>query len=166
LQTESYRRVNRIKESILPIDECAARENFRKAAQLGCANSQVVLGQAYSKARLGCAKNPAIALHYFRLAARQGVPAADHEISTLFGFAKHGDIVTPNGFLAFKHARRAAEDGNIPSFWQVGHFYEKGVGVKPSFPKAREWYLKGAAKQDENCMMALDSLKSLSFGAT
>lgn len=166
LQTQSYRRTNKIKESLLPIDDKAALENYRKAAHLGCANSQLVLGLAYSKPRLGCTKNPAVALHYFRIAARQGVPTADHEISTLFGFAEEGDIVTPNGFLAFKHARRAAEDGYLSSFWQVGHFYQKGVGVAVSLLKAREWYLKGAARKDEDCMKALDSLKSLSFGAT
>lgn len=94
------------------------------------------------------------------------MPAADHEISTLLGFAKEGDIVTPNGALAFKHARRAAEDGYVLSFWQVGHFYEKGVGVKVNLLKAWNWYLKGAAKQDEDCMRALDGLKSSSFGAT
>lgn len=166
LQTQSYRRTNKIKESLLPLDDKAALENYRKAAHLGCANSQLVLGLAYSKPRLGCTKNPAVALHYFRIAARQGVPTADHEISTLFGFAEEGDIVTPNGFLAFKHARRAAEDGYLSSFWQVGHFYQKGVGVAVSLLKAREWYLKGAARKDEDCMKALDSLKSLSFGAT
>ncbi|KAE9984415.1 hypothetical protein BLS_002446 [Venturia inaequalis] len=166
LQTQSYRKLNKIKESLLPINDQAALENYRKAAHLGCANSQVVLGLAYSTPRLGCTKNPAVALHYFRIAARQGAPTADHEISTLFGFAKEGDIVTPNGFLAFKHARRAAEDGYLSSFWQVGHFYHKGVGVQPNLPKAREWYLKGAARKDEDCMRALDSLKSLSFGAT
>lgn len=166
LQTKSYRRTNKIKESILPINDAEALEHYRKAAHLGCADSQVVLGLAYSKARLGCAKNPAIALHYFRIAARQGAPTADHEISTLFGFAMERDIVRPNGFLAFKHARRAAEDGYLSSFWQIGHFYQKGVGVKVSLPKAREWYLKGAARKDEDCMKALDSLKSLNFGTT
>ncbi|TID24147.1 hypothetical protein E2P81_ATG02454 [Venturia nashicola] len=166
LQTQSYRKTTKIKESLLPIDDKAALENYTKAAHLGCANSQIALGLAYSKPRLGCLKNPAVALHYFRIAARQGAPTADHEISTLFGFAEEGDIVPPNGFLAFKHARRAAGDGFLPAFWQVGHFYQKGVGVKCSLPKAREWYLKGAARKDEDCMRALDSLKTLSFGAT
>jgi TPR repeat protein len=158
MQTTTYRKHNKIKESIIPIDENAARENFIKAARLGCSKSQLRLGFAYGTARLGCPKNIPIALHYFRLAARQGEANADFEISTWFGWGQPG-LLEPNGKHAFIHAKRAAATGLVSALCQVGYFYETGVGVVKNIPKAREWYLKAAAKGDQTAQKRLDALR-------
>jgi TPR repeat protein len=166
LQTTTYRKQNKIKDSIIPIDENAARENFIKAARLGCSKSQLRLGFAYGTARLGCPKNIPVALHYFRLAARQGEADADFEISTWFGWGQPG-ILEANGKQAFVHARRAAVTGLVPALCQVGYFYESGIGVATSIPKAKEWYLKAAAKGDKTAQRRLDALRKRgSFGVS
>jgi TPR repeat protein len=125
----------------------------------------VYLGHAFRAARYGCPKNPAIALHYFRLAAWQGEPDADHQISTTFGWGEVG-FVDVHPRLAYIHARRAAEDGYAPAMTQVGYFHEKGVGVKESKEKAREWYLRAIAKGEKLAQERLDALRNRRLGAT
>ncbi|KIW06202.1 uncharacterized protein PV09_02680 [Verruconis gallopava] len=159
LQTESYRRGVKIRESVLPVDEIAARENFKRGALLGCSKCQLHLAHAFRLGRQGLEKSPVLALHYFQLAARQGEPEADYQISTYFGWGEPG-VVDVHPHLAFTYARRAAEDAYPPALAQVAYFYEKGVGVRQSKEKAKEWYLMAIARGDKVAEKRLDALRN------
>ncbi|KAF2404845.1 HCP-like protein [Trichodelitschia bisporula] len=163
LQTPTYRKSFKLKESILPVDENAARESYIQAALLGCPASALVLGIAHGAGTLGCRRHPGVALHYLRLAAWQGESEADLEISNWFWFGADG-VVDADHTAAFRHARIAAGDGYVPAFAQVGFFYEKGIGVPVNVERAKSWYLRGAGR-DELCAKRLDNLrKRTQFG--
>jgi TPR repeat protein len=76
---------------------------------------------------LGFAFNNETSLHYLQLASSRGVPDADLQLSTRFGYGGAG--VSPNPYLAHLHAQLAAEGGLAEGFYQLGTFYEFGMGV-------------------------------------
>jgi len=162
LQTKNYRHVFKIKEKLLPIDIRAARDNFFKAAKLGDVIAQVTLGRAYLKQDndLQVPVDPALSLHYLRLASRQGMPEADLHISTSFWFGhsiKDSVIVPQNHELAFRYAYRAMKYDYAPAYCQVGYFYEHGLGVKQNYDKAKDCYIKAISKGDPDATKRYDA---------
>jgi TPR repeat protein len=61
-----------VPETILPHDERAARRMLEKASSLGFSHAQLKLGNAYENGTWGCGYDPALSLHYYTLAAKQG----------------------------------------------------------------------------------------------
>jgi TPR repeat protein len=61
-----------VPESILPHDERAAKRMLEKASSLGFSHAQKKLGGAYENGTWGCGYDPALSLHYYTLAAKQG----------------------------------------------------------------------------------------------
>lgn len=62
-----------IPETILPRDEKGARRLLEKASSLGFSNAQQRLGNAHENGTWGCGYDPALSLHYYKLAAKQGM---------------------------------------------------------------------------------------------
>ena len=62
-----------IPETILPRDERAALRMLEKASSLGFSQAQQKLGSAYENGTWGCGYDPQLSLHYYRLAAKQGI---------------------------------------------------------------------------------------------
>jgi TPR repeat protein len=119
----------KILEPIIPTTLRGARESFVKAAELGHQKALLRIGLAYSNARkdLGFPLNIADSVHYLRLASSRGEPEADLQLSTLFGYG--GADASPKPYLAHFHARLAAESGLAEGFYQLGTFFEFGMGV-------------------------------------
>jgi TPR repeat protein len=162
LQTPNYRRVLKIKEKLLPVDIRAARENLFKAAKLGDAIAQITLGQAYTKPdnELQVPVDAALSLHYLRLASRHGMPEADLQISSWFwfGHSVNGAVIVPeNPVLAFRYAYRAMKNDYTPAFCQVGFFYERGLGVKQNFEKAKDCYVQAISRGDQDARKRYDA---------
>jgi TPR repeat protein len=62
-----------VPEAILPQDEHAAKRMLEKASNLGFSHAQLKLGTAYENGTWGCEYDPQLSLHYYTLAARQGL---------------------------------------------------------------------------------------------
>lgn len=157
LNTKAYRENFKISKKELPIDDNAAREHYLQAARLGHSGAQLKIGLAYQSGTLGCTSNPALAMHYLRLAGYNGEAEAELQISTVFGWGQPPTIEA-NPKFAYLYARRAADSGLVAAYSQVGYFFEQGIGVSQNYVKAKDWYLKGAAVGDKICGKRLDAL--------
>jgi len=163
MQTRLFRQAFKLKEKILPIDTRAARENYFKAAKLGHAAAQLTVGKAYQNAEndLQLPVDPALSLHYLRLASRQGDAEADHCICMWFWFGHNAPDGRPqlavNYEVAFRYAYRAAKGEYLKAYCDVGYFYENGKGVKQNYQKAKDWYLKAMAKGDKQAEKRYDN---------
>ncbi|KAF4512164.1 hypothetical protein G6O67_001338 [Ophiocordyceps sinensis] len=135
-----------------------------KAAYLGFAKAQLKMGQAYELCQLGCEFNPSYSLHYYGLAAKQGLPEAALGVSRWFLFGYEG-VFKKNEELAYKYAREAAVAKLPTGEFALGYYYEIGIHVNKSIPDARKWYQQAADHGNKDAVGRLESLnqdKSLS----
>lgn len=146
-----------IPESILPCDFHVARQYIEKAAYLGFAKAQTKMGQAYELCQLGCDFNPALSLHYYGLAARQGQPEAALGVSRWFLFGYEG-VFQKNEQLAFKYAAEAADAKLATGEFAMGYYYEIGIHVRKDVREARQWYEKAAEHGNLDAVQRLESL--------
>ncbi|KAI0848827.1 hypothetical protein F5Y00DRAFT_262300 [Daldinia vernicosa] len=151
-----------IPEGALQYDVSIARQYIEKAAYLGFAKAQLKMGQAYELCQLGCDFNPALSLHYYGLAARQGQPEACLGVSRWFLFGYEGTFAKNEG-LAFKYAQLAAKAKLPTGEFAIGYYYEIGISVEKDLREARRWYELAA---DHGNKDAVDRLESLSQSKT
>lgn len=132
-----------IPDGILHFDETAARHHIEVAAFLKFSKAQLKMGSAYELASLGCPFDPALSLHYNRLASTQGEPEADMAISKWF-LVGHESLFPKNEEIAYTYANRAARTGLSNAEFAMGYFNELGVYVQRNLDVALEWYKKAA----------------------
>ncbi|KAI2603033.1 uncharacterized protein GGS25DRAFT_509714 [Hypoxylon fragiforme] len=146
-----------IPEGVLPYDIGVARQYIEKAAYLGFAKAQLKMGQAYELCQLGCDFNPALSLHYYGLAARQGQPEACLGVSRWFLFGYEGTFAK-NEILAFKYAQLAAATKLPTGEFAMGYYYEIGISVDKDLREARKWYELAAEHGNKDAVGRLESL--------
>ncbi|KAI0382578.1 hypothetical protein F5Y04DRAFT_279869 [Hypomontagnella monticulosa] len=151
-----------IPEGVLPYDVGVARQYIEKAAYLGFAKAQLKMGQAYELCQLGCDFNPALSLHYYGLAARQGQPEACLGVSRWFLFGYEATFAK-NETLAFKYAQLAAKTKLPTGEFAIGYYYEIGISVEKDLREARKWYELAAEHGNKD---AVDRLENLSQSKT
>jgi len=109
-----------VPESILPRDEKAALRMLEKASFLGFCHAQQKLGTAYEHGTWGCANDPQLSLHYYSLAAKQGIQIRYRRLisgdpEAMMGLSKWylcgGEGFNQSEELAYKYAERAAKLG-------------------------------------------------------
>ena len=54
--------------------------------------------------------------------------------------------------------RRAARQEHVLAQYQLGCFYEQGIGVKKNLPEAAKWYLKAMKHGNAEAKQALENL--------
>lgn len=145
-------------EGLLTNNVESARSYIDKAAYLGFAKAQLKMGQAYELCQLGCEFSPAYSLHYYGLAAKQGVPEAAMGVSRWFLFGFEGSF-KKNEELAFKFAREAAAQQLPSGEFAVGYYYEIGIHVSKNLSEARTWYQRAAEHGNADAPGRLESLK-------
>lgn len=148
----------------LPYNLETAKIYVEKAAYLGFAKAQLKMGQAYELCQLGCDFNPTYSLHYYVLAAKQGLPEAALGVSRWFLFG-YEDAFKKNEELAFRYAKEAAAARLPTGEFAMGYYHEIGIHVKKSITEARRWYQLAADHGNPDAMGRLESLsqdKSLS----
>ncbi|RDA86229.1 hypothetical protein CP532_5085 [Ophiocordyceps camponoti-leonardi (nom. inval.)] len=153
-----------IPDGLLPYNLETAKMYVEKAAYLGFAKAQLKMGQAYELCQLGCEFHPSFSLHYYGLAARQGLPEAALGVSRWFLFGYEG-VFKKNEELAFKYAQEAATAKLPTGEFAMGYYYEIGIHVNKSITDARKWYQLAAEHGNKDAQNRLDSLnqdKSLS----
>ncbi|KAL7619946.1 hypothetical protein AAE478_010493 [Parahypoxylon ruwenzoriense] len=146
-----------VPEGALAYDVGVARQYIEKAAYLGFAKAQLKMGQAYELCQLGCDFNPALSLHYYGLAARQGQAEACLGVSRWFLFGYEGTFAK-NEVLAFKYAQLAAKTKLPTGEFAMGYYYEIGISVEKDLREARRWYDLAAEHGNNDAVERLESL--------
>ncbi|KAG5949287.1 hypothetical protein E4U53_005922, partial [Claviceps sorghi] len=147
-----------IPDGLLTYNPDTSRMHLEKAAYLGFAKAQLKMGQAYELCQLGCEFSPSYSLHYYGLAARQGLPEAALGVSRWFLFGYEG-VFTKNEELAFKYAQQAAASKLSTGEFAMGYYYEVGIHVNQSLSEARRWYQLAADHGNNDALGRLESLR-------
>ncbi len=129
-----------------PIAERGSRaDRVFTMAQDGDSTAQTALGLLYERG-LGVARDPAIALVWYRRAADQGDTLAEFHIGSLY---ERGDGVVRDYAAAAGWYRRASEKGNDSAQAALAYLYDRGLGVTRDFAAAEALYSEASASWAE-----------------
>lgn len=121
-------------------DLAEAARWYRKAATLGHAPSQCLLGDMY-RTGAGIAKDEAEAVTLYRASADLGFAPAQHYLGVMLAT---GQGVRKDLVEAVQWSRKAAEQGHPRAQYTMGQSYRKGEGVPKDEVEAARWYQKAA----------------------
>ena len=79
----------------------------------------------------------------FRYYAEQGITSAQNEYANILFNKRVVDSSILDSLIA-SYFRRAANQGNIFSMYNIGMLYEEGIGVAKNYEKAIDWYKSSA----------------------
>lgn len=113
---------------------------YKKAAELGHAESQFCLGYCYEK-EIGVFNDLSESVKWYKKAAEQGYAEAQWRIGM---FYEEGVGVSKDYSEAIKWYKKSAEQGNRSAQYSVGFCYNYGVGVSEDMSEAFKWYKKSA----------------------
>lgn len=148
--------------AILPPDEAKAKLFIEKAAFLKFAKAQLKMGASYELGTMCCHFDPALSMHYYALAAKQGESEADMALSKWF-LVGHEGLFAKNEGLAFTYAERAAATGLATAEFALGYFNEIGMTVPVDMNKALDWYQKAAQHGNEDARGRVESLSKRQY---
>lgn len=146
-----------IPEGLLPNNPSTAKMYIEKSAYLGFAKAQLKMGQAYELCQFGCEFNPSYSLHYYGLAAKQGLPEAALGVSRWFLFGYEG-VFKKNESLAYSYAQEAASAKLPTGEFALGYYNEIGIHVEKNLTEARKWYQIAADHDNKDAITRLESL--------
>jgi TPR repeat protein len=147
----------KLPNGILPYDEQEARRYVENSAFCRFSKAQLKMASAYELASLGCEFDPALSLHYNRLAASQGEPEADMAISKWF-LVGHEGVFPKHEELSFVYANRAAHAGLSTAEFAMGYFNELGIHVPRNIDLALQWYTKAANNGNKDAQGRIDGI--------
>lgn len=147
----------KLPDSVLPFDEQEARRYIENAAFCRFSKAQLKMASAYELASLGCEFDPALSLHYNRLAAKQGEPEADMAISKWF-LVGHEGLFPKHEELSYIYASRAAHAGLSTAEFAMGYFNELGIHVPKNVDLALQWYKKAASNGNKDAQGRIDGI--------
>ena len=116
-------------------DATAAERCFREKAEAGDAAAQWWLGASYQYG-VGAEKNHRRALHWYRLAARQGSQPAQDMLQALSGQARERQLE--------QQLLEHAEQGDAQAQYEVGRRFWNGDGVDQDHKQAADWFDRAA----------------------
>lgn len=128
-------------------EEMAYKENYeeaaihyKKAAEMGHAKAQGLLGQMYEEG-LGVKQDYKEAEKWYKKAAEQG----DLKAQALLGLMYYDGLgVRKDQREAAKWILKAAEQGEVNCQYMIATMYDYGDGVRQNEREAAKWYLKAA----------------------
>ena len=131
-------------------DYSNAKEHLLKAAELGHADAQYVLGNNYLE-NPSCSINDMYeALSWYFKAAKQGIAGAMRMVAVFYEFGIE-DYIKPDETKANEWYLKAAEQfredadkGDVESQFMLGELYCDGYGVEQDYSEAAKWYRKAA----------------------
>ena len=116
-------------------DATAAERCFREKAEAGDAAAQWWLGASYQYG-VGAEKNHRQALHWYRLAARQGSQPTQDMLQALSGQARERQLE--------QQLLEHAEQGDAQAQYEVGRRFWNGDGVDQDHKQAADWFDRAA----------------------
>ncbi|KAI4726041.1 HCP-like protein [Aureobasidium sp. EXF-10728] len=147
----------KLPEGLLPYDEQEAKHYIENSAFCRFSKAQLKMASAYELASLGCEFDPALSLHYNRLAAKQGESEADMAISKWF-LVGHEGLFPKHEELSYIYANRAAHAGLSTAEFAMGYFNELGIHTPKNIDLALQWYNKAAANGNKDAQGRIDSI--------
>ena len=126
-----------------------------QAGNKGNAECQMIAGNMCMKG-LGTEKNYVKAAEWFKEAASQKYNGAETNLGWVLLYGGNG--LKKNERLALSCFERAGNRGEVVSMWYAGYCYEKGLGTSVNLTKAKEWFAKGAATGNKDCVERLKAL--------
>lgn len=125
---------------------------LQQGATAGNAYDQLNLGAAYDNG-IGVARDIDLALHYYQLAAEQGVAEAQFNLAHLLVTEELSTVAAAGWML------KAAEQGLLDAQHLMGVIYAEGIGVEVNPQEARRWLQRAAAGGHEEAQRLLKALK-------
>lgn len=123
-------------------DYPTALRKWRPLAEQGDAWAQYFVGRMYfAENQSGFPPDDTEAAKWFRMAADQGLPQAQHYLGLAYS---QGLGVPQNDVEAVKWFRKAAEQGDAKAQSMLGTMYFNGQGVPQDETEARRWYRMAA----------------------
>lgn len=129
-------------------DESYAAQLFTKAADLGHAEANYRLGDAYEHGKLNCPRDAALSVHFYTGAAQQGHPLAQLALCAWYMVGAE-PVLEKDENEAYEWAVRSAESGLAKAEYTVGYFTEMGIGCRRDPLEANVWYVRSADQGDE-----------------
>jgi TPR repeat protein len=111
------------------------------AAEPGRSRPHKTISATCIKQGLGADRDDVEAVHWFKRAAEQGDPSAQHNLGTMY---QSGSGVEQNDDEAVAWFRRAAEQGHVAALNSLGAMFQEGRGVERSVPQALQCYREAA----------------------
>lgn len=140
------------KETQYRRDYAKAFRLFSEAAEQGDADGINMVGMSYFHGR-GVGKDSHKAAVNFLKAARLGHSQAQYNLGLLL--CGEGHACTQGLERSVHWFRKAAEQGYVPAFWEMGNAYREGLGVERDFNEAAAWFERGMQAGDPSCMTFL-----------
>jgi TPR repeat protein len=145
-------------------DESYTAQLFTKSADLGHAEANYRLGDAYEHGRLSCPRDPALAVHFYTGAAERGHPLAQMALCAWYMVGAE-PVLEKDEDEAYLWALKAAESGLTKAEYAVGYFSEMGIGCRKDALAANHWYSKAAQAGDERAIHRMAAINAASTGA-
>jgi TPR repeat protein len=145
-------------------DECYTAQLFTKSADLGHAEANYRLGDAYEHGKLNCPRDPALAVHFYTGAAERGHPLAQMALCAWYMVGAE-PVLEKDEDEAYQWALKAAEAGLTKAEYAVGYFSEMGIGCRRDALAANHWYSKAAQDGDERAIHRMAAINAASTGA-
>jgi len=117
-------------------DTPAAIQRYKRAAELGDAVSQAILGDIFSGGDLVKADYEQ-ATKWYRMAAEQGQRDGEFGLGARYYL---GQGVAADQNEAFRWFKAAADHGHADAQYDLGAMYETGQGTDPDIPSAVHYY--------------------------
>ncbi|KAF3480843.1 protoplast regeneration and killer toxin resistance protein [Arthroderma uncinatum] len=145
-------------------DESYAAQLFTKSAELGHAEANYRMGDAYEHGKLNCPRDPALSVHFYTGAAQLGHPMAMMALCAWFMVGAE-PILEKDENESYEWARRAAECGLAKAEYAVGYFTEMGIGCRRDPLEANVWYVRAADHGDERAKHRIAAIRAAASGA-
>ena len=145
-------------------DESYTAQLFTKSADLGHAEANYRLGDAYEHGRLNCPRDPALAVHFYTGAAGRDHPLAQMALCAWYMVGAE-PVLEKDEDEAYQWALKAAESGLTKAEYAVGYFSEMGIGCRRDALAANHWYSKAAQHGDERAIHRMAAINAASTGA-
>lgn len=140
------------KETLYRRDYPKAFALFCEAAAQGDADGINMVGMSYFLGQ-GVEKDRHKAAVHFLKAARMGNAQAQYNLGLLL--CGEGEACSQRLEKSVYWFRKAADQGYMPAFWEMGNAYREGLGVEKDFTEAAAWFNRGAEAGDSSCMTFL-----------
>lgn len=132
----------------------AALDYYRQAFGMGDPRAAYRLGTMYANGR-GIDPDLAEATRWYRIAAEEGVPAAQFALGLAWWNGQYwtGLALERDYAEAVRLFRLAAGRGYVPSYGYLGAAHAHGLGVEADRAVAADWYDRAAATGDVDAMV-------------
>ena len=145
-------------------DESYAAQLFTKSADLGHAEANFRLGDAYEHGKLSCPRDPALSVHFYTGAAQRSHALAMMALCAWYMVGAE-PVLEKDENEAYEWAQKAAETGLPKAEYTVGFFTETGIGCRRDALEANVWYVRAADHGDARAKHRIAAIRAAAMGA-